>query len=88
VQGNPFDEESPASDEFDMEMDPELHSPPGAKAKEKLKSVITTIKVSATLWYLIRHKQCRHTCCRGTAAGSLPLKWHTVLAAYTMNVRL
>lgn len=45
VQGNPFDEEAPGLDDFDMEMDPEVVSPPAAKAKEKLKTVMKTIKV-------------------------------------------
>lgn len=72
MQGNPFDEESPASDEFDMEMDPELHSPRGAKAKEKLKIVITTIKVSPSVQVCKQCRQCRHTCHHGAAAtGSM-----------------
>lgn len=45
-QGNPFDEECPSSEDLEMEEDPELDPPPAAKAKQKLKTVIHTIKAS------------------------------------------
>jgi hypothetical protein len=46
LQGNPVDEEAPGSEEFDMEeVEPEPESPPAAKAKQKLKTVLKTLQV-------------------------------------------
>lgn len=55
-QGNPFaDEESQAADE-EMEEDPDLESPPAARAKQKLKTVLKTIQVRPHAWgFCLQH---------------------------------
>jgi hypothetical protein len=71
-QGNPFDEESPNSEDLEMEEDPELDPPPAAKAKQKLKTVIQTIKASSISASAALHAVITSTT---LSVSVLPLSW-------------